>query len=240
MTPPKRPKPRKVRPTKPRRHPPRPAVPFPWDAVAHDDLITRNFRLVEQDMVDASLTGIRPSSDLVQQWHRASLRGVPLAETFVAGGYRGQGPINCVLRSAQVKVGGIPGHPAARVSKSVAALFDSLEQRLDELDGVAATAPVTTYYGKVLEVCAWVHGEWIRIHPFVNHNGSTARLLTRMIALRYGIPLNLPGKPRTAIPAMGMQLTYDVAANNQMMGTDATMEVFLDRVVQAALRSPKT
>jgi Fic family protein len=33
----------------------------------------------------------------------------------------------------------------------------------------------------VIEACAWAHAEWIRIHPFANGNGRTARLLNLML-----------------------------------------------------------
>jgi fido (protein-threonine AMPylation protein) len=28
----------------------------------------------------------------------------------------------------------------------------------------------------VIDLCAWAHAEWVRIHPFANGNGRTARL----------------------------------------------------------------
>jgi fido (protein-threonine AMPylation protein) len=49
---------------------------------------------------------------------------------------------------------------------------------------------------EVVAVTAIAHGEWIRIHPFVNGNGRTARLLAAHIALRYGLPVFVTLKPR--------------------------------------------
>ena len=39
----------------------------------------------------------------------------------------------------------------------------------------------------IVYLCAWVHAEWVRIHPFANGNGRTARLWANCIAMRYGL-----------------------------------------------------
>jgi hypothetical protein len=41
---------------------------------------------------------------------------------------------------------------------------------------------------RVIDLCAWVHAEWVRIHPFANGNGLTARLWANSLAVRYGLP----------------------------------------------------
>lgn len=48
----------------------------------------------------------------------------------------------------------------------------------------------------MLTLCAYAHGEWIRIHPFANGNGRTARLWANWCALRYGVPPFVKLKPR--------------------------------------------
>ncbi|MEA2690858.1 MAG: hypothetical protein QOJ16_245, partial [Acidobacteriota bacterium] len=48
----------------------------------------------------------------------------------------------------------------------------------------------------VLTLCAWAHSEWVRIHPFANGNGRTARLWVNSIAMRYGLPPFLRIRPR--------------------------------------------
>ena len=63
----------------------------------------------------------------------------------------------------------------------------------------------------VLVLCAWVHGEWVRIHPFPNGNGRTARLLVNSVALRYGLPAFMRLRPRPG-PA------YETAAEQAMEG----------------------
>ena len=41
-----------------------------------------------------------------------------------------------------------------------------------------------------------MHAEWIRIHPFTNGNGRTARIWTNFIAMRYGLPPFVRLRPR--------------------------------------------
>jgi hypothetical protein len=101
---------------------------------------------------------------------------------------------------------------------------------------LATGASVNDLYADVLAASAWLHGEWIRIHPLANHNGSMARLLARMVGLRYVVPVNLPGKPRSAMPGPGLHLDYNLAAKNQMLGDDQLMVTFLDQVVRATLQ----
>jgi hypothetical protein len=214
-------------------------TPFPWDKnlAANNNSIAVNYRRLLPDVVDTALDGHRPKVEDVRGWHQRSLRGVRLAEPEVAGGFRGEGPAGSELSTCQNAVidwstGAY--YATARpedVDQRVTDMFTDLNTRLDSLDArLAAGETLAHVYADVIGTCAWVHGEWVRIHPFVDHNGSTARLLTRSIALLYGVILDLPGKPRSDIPDVGITLTYDTAAESQMLGNDLNMVTFLDRL----------
>jgi Fic family protein len=70
-------------------------------------------------------------------------------------------------------------------------------------------------------VCAWVHAEWVRIHPFANGNGRTARHWVNSIALRYAIPAS-------AVPA---SRGYAIACERAMVGDRGpTVALFHDRL----------
>ena len=56
---------------------------------------------------------------------------------------------------------------------------------LDE-DGVAA----------VTDLAGWMHAEWVRIHPFANGNGRTARMWANYVLVRYGLPPVVRLRPR--------------------------------------------
>lgn len=212
------------------------AVSFPWDEEKHAERIIANFARIEAGARSDAVAGVRPTSALVLDWHSRSLDGVPVAEPSVKDHYRGQGPPNSQLSTYINVVGGVLGTMPADVPGRVTLTFAQLDARLDELDArIDAGESATDVYADVLAACAWLHGRWIRIHPLVNHNGATARLLTVMVALRYGIPMSLPGKPRSAMPGPGLHLTYDLASGNQMQGEDQLMVTFLDQVVRASV-----
>lgn len=151
----------------------------------------------------------------------------------MAGGLRGEGPASSQLATANVRIGWHLGAPPTDVGSMVAAAFQQLNAELDTLDRrVAAGQTLATTYPDVLRVAARIHGEWVRIHPFVDHNGSTARLLCLAVGLRYGVPFKLPGKPRTELMADGLLPDYERAADNQMLGDDALMVQVLHQLVQ--------
>ena len=93
-------------------------------------------------------------------------------------------------------------------------------------------ASLAALYPEVVRTAAWAHGEWVRIHPFADHNGSTARLMAINIGLLYGVHFKLPGKPRSAMPTPGLYLDYNQAAGDQMLGNDQNMVVVLNQLAQ--------
>ena len=48
----------------------------------------------------------------------------------------------------------------------------------------------------VIDLSAWAHAEWVRIHPFANGNGRTARIWANWIFMRYGVPPVVRLRPR--------------------------------------------
>jgi hypothetical protein len=84
-------------------------------------------------------------------------------------------------------VGGALATFEQRLQAAVAALDRRYppEQELDA-DGLAA----------VIDLCAWAHAEWIRIHPFANGNGRTARIWVNVLLMRYGLPPVMRLRPR--------------------------------------------
>jgi len=80
----------------------------------------------------------------------------------------------------------------------------------------------------IIDLCAWAHAEWIRIHPFANGNGRTARRWANSLAMRYGLPPFVRLRPR---PDPG----YGAAGVKAMQGNwEPTVTVFrrlLDRLL---------
>jgi Fic family protein len=137
------------------------------------------------------------SSGVVREWHAHILRGLESVGGEPSGRYRGE----TGLEEYDVAVGGRPGAPAARVAGELRAFDDTLTAQLEALDRTIRREHLeddltADTVHAVLILCAWAHGEWVRIHPFPNANGRMARLLVNSIALRYGLPAFLRLRPR--------------------------------------------
>jgi Fic family protein len=61
-----------------------------------------------------------------------------------------------------------------------------LHALLRELDAMlpAGQEPDADQLAAIVDLCAWVHAQWIRVQPFANGNGRTARLWANCIAMR--------------------------------------------------------
>jgi len=59
----------------------------------------------------------------------------------------------------------------------------------------------------VIDLCAWAHAEWVRIHPFANGSGRTARLWANFFAMRFGLPpfVRLRPRPNDGYEAAGIR-----------------------------------
>jgi hypothetical protein len=111
------------------------------------------------------------------------------------GGFRGEGG---ELKDCEVRIGSAHGVPAADVADELRTFEIRLQRAIKELDkrykpGVELDADGLA---GVLELAAWAHTEWVRIHPFANGNGRTARLWANSIMLRYGLPPVVTLRPR--------------------------------------------
>lgn len=161
------------------------------------------------------------STDLVRSWHVAMLAGIDVPADAYRGGFRGDA--HPALLDYESNVGGLPTVPAAEVPMSVAVLIGELQDRLDALDMIDQDQGddlSAAFVEQVLDTGAWLHGEWVRIHPFVNGNGRTARMLALWLCARYGIPQLLPLRPR---PDMG----YDPACFLSMTGDHTLLRQYL-------------
>ena len=117
------------------------------------------------------------------------------------------------LERVQVRVNGRYGIAARDVGHALADFERTLQPIIERLDQhiPAGIDPNADQTAAVLEVCAWVHAEWIRIHPFTNGNGRTARLWVNGIVMRYNLPPFLRLRPRP-------DLDYGAAGAEAMLG----------------------
>lgn len=169
----------------------------------------------------ASASREAPTADLVLGWHRDMLDGVVIPDDAYRGAFRGSA--HPALEN-EVTVGSLPTARAADVPAEVDHLISELRDRvlaLDELDKQGDPDILTAAFVEaVLETAAWLHGEWVRIHPFVNGNGRTARMWVLWLCGRYGLPQLLPLRPR---PDMG----YSPASLLSMTGDHSLFRQYL-------------
>jgi len=160
---------------------------------------------------------------MAQQWHRDLYDGIVLPVAYYAGEVRDSDPEFPELIDYEVRVGrhvGVPSHdvPVAlvRFEHDLGDAVNAADEQhlgLADIDAGAAQLYVT--------LAAVTHGEWIRIHPFANGNGRTARLWTHWLAARYNLPPLMRVKPRPNDRA------YAHAATAAMEGDHRPMRAWL-------------
>jgi fido (protein-threonine AMPylation protein) len=188
-------------------------VPVAWDdPPGFEVTIEENVRRVLREIALIAPFRSPPTVDQAKSWHRELYGGVPRPVDYYAGEVRDSDSRFPELFGYEVEVGGAPGVDSAMVPAELRR-FETAAQavatRLDaDIDPYAseASALTSTQLHGVLTLCAFLHGEWVRIHPFANGNGRTARLWANWAALRYGLPPFVTVKPRPGHPyaAAGM------------------------------------
>jgi hypothetical protein len=209
-------------------------VTFGWDE--HDPAVRQGLdqqlRDVVLDQVIASAQAREPfSGAMVRAWHALMLKPITVTPSQAAGGFRH--PNWC---PSNVAVGGVPGVPNSQVADAVEQVEVDVAPRLAELDDriPAGEAPATAELVEdVLRCAAELHGAWVQIHPFVNGNGRTSRLLLNWVLLRYGIrPLVRP----TPRPRWGPH-RYDPSMDRYDFASAASMSMGNHELMLAELRA---
>lgn len=167
-----------------------------WDA--DNTRLTHNIvKLVESSVWEEANRRTFPSA---REWHTRMMQGLDVSNPDRVGTYRGAPG----LETIDVHIGGLWGTPANEVRVAVTRFESILQQACadldDELPRSLIDQPQFTHSDvqlyKVIELCAWVHAEWVRIHPFANGNGRTARIRANYMAVRYGLPAFVRIRPR--------------------------------------------
>jgi hypothetical protein len=162
--------------------------------------------------------------EVARRWQVDLMKGLNAPEPNLIGKFRGEAG----LEDCNVLVGAVTGVQAPEVLPELAEFDRKLRQALAELDQRMPLGRELTVddLAAVLTLCAWAHSEWIRIHPFANGNGRTARLWVNSIAMRYGLPPFLRLRPR---PGGGYGRAAEAAMNGNWRPTIALFrEMYLD------------
>ena len=161
--------------------------------------------------------------------------GVGLPEPYYAGEVRDSDPQFPELYGYEVRVGGALGVSSQEVPGELARLEARIQEVCSRLDAAipgGAPPPDDATLRAVVAACANVHGEWVRIHPFANGNGRTARLWATWIGLRYSLPTFILVKPRPSGDS------YLAAASASMQGDHRLCALLFEEMLRAKLGQP--
>jgi Fic family protein len=195
-------------------------VPGPeWKEDLDTPQLQTNLRELYPLVFEHATSVAEPSVDLVKGWHIAMHQGITLPSLSYSGNFRGDS-LHPDLLDYEVHIKGVWGSRSYHVFGEVERLMEWLQSelhRLDRHDGETAERDL-----EVLRVAATLHGEWVRIHPFANGNGRTARLWLTWVLARFSLPPLVPVRPRPVPP-------YNAAAQASMTGEhEPTFQMLCD------------
>lgn len=164
---------------------------------------------------------------LMRDWHGQIMAGLAIWDAGWAACFRGEG----AAKGIGVRIGSHHGVPPDRVGAELEAFKSRLLRTLAALDSAVAASGVDSEaeIRAVIDLCAWAHGEWVRIHPFVNGSGRTARLWVNYLAVRYGLPRFARMRPRP-------DGAYAAAAKAAMTGNWKAMIPLFHTMLSEALQ----
>ena len=179
-----------------------------WDE--NSPQLVANLTEVLESIRDSAVRREKIRAEDARRWHRRIMAGLDVPKEEWRGAFRGEKG----LEGLEVKVGMRLGVRSSEVADALEQFDKVLQRLLSFLDESIPlkSEPSDSQIEAVVETCARVHAEWVRIHPFANGNGRTARLWANAIAMRYGLPPFVRLRPR---PQDG---GYALAAEGAMTG----------------------
>lgn len=184
-----------------------PSNPWAWPesrVSRNDPTVAANIARLEAQLQAQQGTRTPFTLDIPRDWHTKIYAGctwIPSRLTAYVGGYRGTAIAG--LRDYVVVFGDdgrgrrFNGTRPDQVEAALAGFEASLQQALVRLDAAMPTSAAATpaRLNLLIDDVAKHYAEWLRIHPFVDGNGRTARLLANWLCCRYWQPLIFPGRP---------------------------------------------
>jgi len=212
-------------------------VPIPWndDPPGSAPTIVANLQRVGTTIVAEAGLRRAPTVAMAQAWHRQTYTGVALPVGYYAGEVRDSDPRFPELIGYEVRIGAAQGALSASVPAELVSFERGAQAVIARLDGIlpSGLAPGTiAELQGVLQAAALLHGDWIRIHPFANGNGRTARLWANWVVVRYGLPFFVALRPRPA------GIIYAAAASSSMRGDHRAMATAFYDMLRSRLANP--
>lgn len=152
-------------------------------------------------------------------WHKLMFElHVPLA--YYAGNFRQQNPLWPCL-DVNVQVAGIQGEPPDRVGYEIERLFEFVHQQLTSMEIKWSELTPKERTIRLAVILGHLVGRFIQIHPFINGNGRTSRLLWAWGLMRFGVP------PQTRVRLHPENPTYDFVMSQAMQGDSSHVSLFI-------------
>jgi fido (protein-threonine AMPylation protein) len=175
------------------------AIPWNEDDPRDAALLVQNLTHVLRQVARRASLRQQPTVEIAREWHRRIYKNVRLPVAYYAGEIRDSDARFPELYGYEVKIGPQRGVEARWVPEQLARFEAAMRNAVAALDPAIPTKghPAdAAQLRSVLTLCAYTHGEWVRIHPFANGNGRTGRIWANWCALRYGVPPFVRLKPR--------------------------------------------
>ena len=177
-----------------------------------------NLSRVLSDALQDARQRLPPTVEQARTWHCNIMNGLTSSGSQYVASFRGEPG----LEGCEVAISNYRGVSSDNVAEALKRFEEKLQKTVEALDEPIKPGQDMSAddVAAVIDLCAWVHSEWVRIHPFANGNGRTARLWANYIAMRYGLPPFVRLRPR---PDGG----YGVASAQAMVGQwQPTIQVF--------------
>jgi fido (protein-threonine AMPylation protein) len=202
------------------------AIPWNEDDPRDAAVLVQNLTYVLRQIVRQAKLRQPPTVKMAQGWHRRVYESVKLPVAYYAGEIRDSDARFPELYGYEVRIGLQRGVDSRLVPQQLARFEAAMGRAVATLDPAIPTngnPADAAQLRSVLTLCAYAHGEWVRIHPFANGNGRTARIWANWCALRYGVP------PFVALQPRPKGNPYATASGLSMRGDhQAMVAVFAD------------
>ncbi len=158
---------------------------------------------------EAAVVAFLPTRGVIESWHGEMFHfSVPV--DYYAGNCRGV-EIGKPCLARDVQVGTLQGSSFVLARAHLDKMLTDMQGALTSLETRRPHLAGTDFAMAVAQIVGTAIGAFVRVHPFLNGNGRTSRLLWRVLLARLGFPAQASVVKRPASP-------YDVAMAAAMVG----------------------